>query len=85
MAHQHRDEEGFDESFPTHVVVDGIPVGVPASKVSKLRTAIGKAFVKHSGVSPKEIELPCNADGTTQGYVVCSIYPLEWTCSLLMC
>lgn len=67
MAHQHN--EGFDQTFPNFVVIDGAPAGVPSSKLSKLRGALEKTLKKEAGVVAKEIELPCNADGTTQGYV----------------
>lgn len=66
MAHQHRDEDGFDKTFPNYVVVDGVPAGVPAAKVTKLRTVLGKTFSKAANV--KDIEIPNAADGTTLGY-----------------
>ena len=68
MSHHHRDEEDFDKSFPTYVIVDNIPGGVDAKRVDKLRTAIGKAFKKEANIVVKDIELPLNAEGKTLGY-----------------
>lgn len=67
MAHQHKDDDGFDKTFPNYVVVDGVPAGVPAAKASKLRTVLGKTFSKVAKI--KDLEIPTAADGSTLGCV----------------
>lgn len=67
MAHQQ--SGGFDKSFPNFVVIDGAPADVPAARLAKLRTVLEKTIKKEAGVAVKDVEIPCKADGTTQGYV----------------
>jgi hypothetical protein len=66
MAHQHREEEGFDKSLPCHVVVDGVPV-VDSATVPKLRKVLQKTFSKNASIV--DFEMPVGKDGSSQGYV----------------